>query len=215
MLGTNIGGDLATLGSLAQWLRDTSMKVDRAAETMRRMRETAYEHWTDDAGEYFAEQLRIGEKNAHHMVDALQRLARLISDCYDGLARAQELMTEAEQVALAGGLTVRDHIIIPPTTTDRPSTAAPIYDADQLRSWYHLRHETYHQAENLVERACQILLDLLDRLTDQSDWSTLYFTLGDITRGELELLAHLNQQTFASFADDSTSRALRANREID
>src|SRR5690606_9133486 len=127
----------------------------------------------------FAEQLRIGEKNAHHMVDALQRLARLISDCYDGLARAQELMTEAEQVALAGGLTVRDHIIIPPTVADRPISNIPIYDTEDLQTWHHLRTEAYQQAESLVERACQIIVDLLDRLSDQSDWSSLYFTLGD------------------------------------
>ncbi|MEQ7125512.1 hypothetical protein ABN034_13445 [Actinopolymorpha sp. B11F2] len=219
MLGTSVGGDLGSIDALKQWVHRTSATVDDATRTMRGVQEGAEESWTDDAGELFAAKLKLGVAYARRLADALDRLERLLDDCRDSVARAQELMADAERIADDGGLAIVDHRIVPPTYGDRPGgSSMPLYDQEQmsylyddpeLREWYDARCRTYHEAEEQVERACQILVDRLDDLgvNTKRDWSSLYFTLGDIAGGEIGLLSDWRKGAYRKGMDGAAQRA--------
>jgi hypothetical protein len=219
MLGTSVGGDLASIDALKRWVHRTSATITDAARTMRGVQEGTEESWNDSAGELFAAKLELGAAYARRMADALDRFERLLDDCRDGVARAQQLMAEAEHVADAGGLAIVDHRIVPPTYGDRPGgSSMPLYDQEQLQrlyeepelqEWYDARCRTYHDSEALVERACQILVDRLDDLgvNAKRDWISLYFTLGDLAAGEIGLLSSWRKDAYRQGMSGAMRRA--------
>ncbi|HEY6740272.1 MAG TPA: hypothetical protein VI076_15620 [Actinopolymorphaceae bacterium] len=198
MLGTALGGDSRTLHALAYWLTLASQKVHEVAVDLERAKRTVEESWTDDAGDLYAMKLDIGRRNALKLADAIDGLSALVVDCAVGLAEAQQRMSRAEEIATDGGLTLMDNRIVRPTWGDRPGgVAMPIYDQEQLeglyddprvREWYEARLRAYDRAEAEVERACRIMDQLFERVTDRElPTSDMIFTLGDITAGGLEL----------------------------
>jgi hypothetical protein len=219
MLGTDLRGDPRSIWEVAHWVRATSERVRDATDTLEWARKVAGHHWKDDPGDLFALKVEIGQRTADHLVDALDRLAGLLDRAGGGLQRAQELMGEAESIARAGGLDVVSHRVLPwapgpaPVHDYRlgPEIPQPSPEEFAQQKW-----AVYERAEGVVERACRILLDMMEALgkRDEEDWSALYFTLGDITRGEIGLAAKIAKDRHYKGVQWALDQAADADRRF-
>ena len=191
-LTTELGGDPETLRAVASWLRDDlAGRLDRSVTEIRRVRDESENVWCDLAGLSYLWRLDDGGRKTHRLQVQIERLAALLDECADRLGSAKELVREAERLVGAHHLVVREGWLFRPHAAD-PQNDPPHPSAPVDRSViFEGRMEAYVRVETLMERAAQILLDLLDKLGKSGDeeWADLLFAAGDFVADETVVLA--------------------------
>jgi hypothetical protein len=187
-----LGGDPESIRAVASWLReDLAGRLDRSVTEVRRVRDESAQVWCDLAGLSYGWRLNDGGRTSHRLLVQVERLAALLDECADGLGAAKELVAEAERLIGAHSLVVTDGWLFRPhgadPQNDPPHPSAPV-DRSVI---FEGRMEAYVRVETLMERAAQILLDLLDKLgrTGDEDWADLLFAAGDFVVDETAELA--------------------------
>jgi hypothetical protein len=182
-----LGGDPESIRAVASWLRDDlAGRLDRSVTGIRRVSHESEQVWCDLAGLSYVWRLNDGGRKSHRLLVKIERLAALLDECADGLDSAKKLVREAERLIGAHHLVVTDGWLFRPHATDPqndpPHPSAPV-DRTVI---FEGRMEAFVRVETLMERAAQILLDLVEKLgrAGDEDWADLLFAAGDFVIDE-------------------------------
>jgi hypothetical protein len=197
-----LGGDPESMRSLARWLRDDlARRVDDGVEVVRRAKGHTAEAWLDGRSLLFLLALESGGRSAHAFVTKIEKLATLLDDCADQLAYARGQMSLAHEQVVANRLHMTEGWIHCPQEFDaenEPPMGSPLTRAQIFQT----RMDAYLEVDDMVERACQVTVELLDKVDHawKTYWSTHAFTGGDFVVRETHALARWYEHRYLTDA---------------
>jgi hypothetical protein len=216
VLGTELQGDPASLYALGDWLKRVGETLEATAASVRRAADETELSWHDDAGELYLSKLRPVLPQVYSLQERVAKLEGLVHDCGDGLSHAQGVMAEAEDLAVRGALVVENHRIILPSRDPRqigppdgPEEMKHLYDGRVIEELYQEKLRTYDHAQELVEQACQTVVDLCERLdrSKKIEWDGRIIAAGTTTFAEIEPLAKLSESRLRVWHTGALRRA--------
>ncbi len=197
-----LGGDPESMRSLARWLRDDlASRVDHSVGVVRRARSDTADAWLDGSSLLFLFALESGGSSTHSFVTKIEELATLLDDCAEQLAYARKQMTLAYEQVVAHRLHLTDGWIHCPQEFDEenePPMGSPLTRAQVFQT----RLDAYLVVEDMVEGACQITVELLDKVDHawKTYWRTHAFTGGDLVVKETHALAQWYEHRYLTDA---------------
>jgi hypothetical protein len=180
-----LGGDSASIRSVAAWFRDIlAPRVDGAASAVAHIQRARLESWDDIAGRAFAGRLSAGQPKIDAFAAAIRRRADLLDEIAAVLEYVEGQMAAADELAEINHLRKEDGWIWAPMLGEsrdgRPEDNMP----EALRGYYLARREIYREVEELVGSAYAKVGEKLMG-NESYDWNQLTFVAGDLVKEDV------------------------------